>query len=89
MIENGMKLKICEKKCMNKESVILMKQTKKLSIEEGVLVRKTAKFKQIVLPQKFHYLVYSELHEKLADLGSERVLELARRRFYWPWMKLC
>ena len=62
MRENGMKLKICEKKCMNKESIILMKQTRKLSIEEGVLVRKMAKFKHIVLPQKFHYLVYSELH---------------------------
>ena len=87
MIENGMKLKICEKKCMNKEYIILMKQTKKLSIEEGVLVRKTAKFKQIVLPQKVYYLVYSELHEKLAHLVSERLLELARRRFYWQRMK--
>ena len=82
-----MKLKICEKKSMNKESIILMKQTKKLIIKEGMFVRKTAKFKQMVLPQKFYYLVYSELHEKLAHLGSERVLELARRRFYWPRMK--
>ena len=87
MIENGTKLRVYEKKAMNKMSLILLKQANKLSIEDGVLIRKTSKFKQIFLPEKFYDLVYSELHEKLAHLGSERVLELARRRFYWPKMQ--
>ena len=60
---------------------------KKLSIIDGMLMRKTASLTQIVLPQKFHRVVLVELHEKLAHLGAERVLELARKRFYWPRMK--
>ena len=64
-----------------------MKQLKKLTIENGILVQKTKTLKQAVLPKKFQSIVYSELHEKLAHLGSEKVLELARTRFYWPNMK--
>ena len=54
--------------------------------EDGVLIRKTAKYRQIVLPQQFHQLVYSELHEKMAHIGAERVINLAQQRFYWPHM---
>jgi hypothetical protein len=39
---------------------------------------------QIVLPKKLHWLVYEELYEKIGHLGADRVLELARARFYWP-----
>ena len=39
---------------------------------------------QVVLPQKFHRTVYRELHEEMGHLGVERVLALARKRFYWP-----
>jgi hypothetical protein len=28
--------------------------------------------------------VYEELYEKIGHLGADRVLELARARFYWP-----
>ena len=65
----------------------MLRQSSKLSIVDGVLVRKTNHWSQIVLPKKFHDLVYKELHVKLAHLGSERVLELARARFYWPHMQ--
>ena len=50
-------------------------------------MRSTKKYKQVVLPTKFHSIGYTELHGKLAHLGSECVLELARARFYWPKMK--
>ena len=33
-----------------------------------------------------HDIVYTELHEKMGHLGTEKVLDLARRRFYWPGM---
>ena len=66
---------------------VLFRQWKKLSItENGVLVRRADNFKQIVLPSSFHDFVYTELHQKMAHLGSDRVFELARRRFFWPHM---
>ena len=46
------------------------------------------RLKQVVLPEMYHSLVYSELHKKLAHLSSDRVLELARKRFYWPKMQI-
>ena len=72
---------------LSKESRLLMRNFSKLKMtEDGVLVRKTAKYRQIVLPQKFHQLVYSELHEKMAHVGPERVIDMAQQRFYWPFM---
>ena len=75
-----------DRKQFSRDTNILLKQLNKLSIENGVLVRKTKSLTQIVLPKKFHSIVYSELHEKLGHVGSEKVLELARTRFYWPRM---
>ena len=82
MVESGAKRRAAELKGTKKDVKILMKQWKKLVIENGVLTRKTTSFNQIVLPEKFHSMVYSELHEKLAHLGADRVLELAKKRFY-------
>lgn len=31
--------------------------------------------------------MYHELHEEMGHLGVERVLALARERFYWPYMR--
>ena len=42
---------------------------------------------QLVLPQKFKRLVYRELHEETGYLGVERVLALARERFFWINMR--
>lgn len=39
---------------------------------------------KIVLPQKLRRTVYRELHEEMGHLGVERLLALARERFYWP-----
>ena len=71
---------------MSHESKILMKSYAKLFIQDGVLMRRTEKFLQIVLPSDFHKLVHVELHEKMGHVGSEKVCELARQRFYWPKM---
>ena len=69
-----------------RDSRILMKSFSKLFIKNGVLMRQTMKYSQIVLPQEFHDMVYTELHVKMAHLGVEKVLGLARQRFYWPGM---
>ena len=65
---------------------LLFRQWKRLSLENGVLVRRTVRDNQIVLPETLHQLVFVELHQKMAHLGSEKVLDLARRRFFWPHM---
>ena len=83
----GSKPKQSEWKKLSVLSKILMRSFKKLRVrEDGVLVRETAKHKQIVLPAKFHPTVYVELHEKMAHVGAEKVLDLAQQRFYWPRM---
>ena len=41
----------------------------------------------MVLPKKYHKRVYGELHENMGHLGAERVTELAKERFYWPFMR--
>ena len=72
--------------CLNQKSKMLMQQFGKLSLDNSVLVRQTAKRKQIVLPAEFHEMIYKELHEKMAHLCSEKTIELAQQRFYWPYM---
>ena len=66
-----------EWKSLKPGSRLLMQQFKKLVIENGRLVRKTSTNTQIVLPEKFHKIVFSELHEKLAHLCAEKVIDLA------------
>ena len=68
------------------ESRVLMRSFGKMKIENGMLIRRTKKFSQIVLPEEFYKLVYIELHEKMAHLGVEKVVDLAQKRFYWPRM---
>ena len=72
---------------VSRASQLLFGQKKKLTFQNGVLVRKTISRTQIVLPKTFHSLVFEELHEKLGHLGPEKVVELARKRFYWPYMQ--
>ena len=87
IIDENLKVNKKIRKTLKKDSIVLLKQYKNLFIENGILFRITKNWKQIVLPVKFKSVIYSELHENLAHLGSERVLELARVRFYWPRMK--
>ena len=66
----------------------LLHEWNKLELDKhGLLRRKSGLKNQIVLPKKLHWLVYEELHEKMGHLGADRVLELARARFYWPHMQ--
>ncbi len=76
-----------EVKLLPKDSKTLLRQKWKLGIENNVLIRRTKTLRQIVLPECYHHLVYSELHEKLAHLGSEKTWDLARKRFYWANMQ--
>jgi hypothetical protein len=55
--------------------------------DDGILWRQSGQRKQLVLSEKYHPLVYRELHEEMGHLGAERVVDLARERFYWPHMQ--
>lgn len=66
----------------------LIRERRRLFInEDGILFRKTASRSQLVLPKKFHPMIYRELHEEVGHLGVERTLHLVRDRFYWPHMQ--
>ena len=55
----------------------------RIDAKTGILYHQT----EIVLPQNHRRRVFRELHEDMGHLGVERVLSLARERFYWPCMR--
>ena len=66
----------------------LLHEWKKLEISpDNILRRINGIHKQILLPKKYHRLVYKELHEEMGHLGSDKVVGLARQQFYWPYMQ--
>ena len=54
--------------------------------DSGILMRRTVRYQQVVLPKCYHQLVHKQLHEEMGHLGPEKVIELAQQRFYWPGM---
>ena len=77
-----------EWKSFPKRSKVLMQQFSKLKIRsDDVLVRKISGREQLVLPEQYHQLVFLKFHEKMGHLGVERVEELSRQRFYWPYTR--
>ena len=67
---------------------LLPHECQRLSIgSDGVLRRKRGTHDQIILPRKYHARVLRELHNNMGHHGSDRVLHLARDRFYWPRMQ--
>ena len=67
-------------------SKVMLHQFQKLSIEDCLLVQRTKKCRQLVLPEQYHRLIFRELHDNMGHLGPEKVEELVRQRFYWPYM---
>ncbi|KAL6468412.1 hypothetical protein MHYP_G00240890 [Metynnis hypsauchen] len=65
----------------------LMREWSKLCIENGILYRKTSHRRQFVLPSQYKQMVLKHLHNDMGHVGTERVISLARERFYWPFMK--
>uniref|UniRef100_A0A8C6LDR0 Gypsy retrotransposon integrase-like protein 1 n=1 Tax=Nothobranchius furzeri TaxID=105023 RepID=A0A8C6LDR0_NOTFU len=55
--------------------------------EHGVLWRKTARRKQLVLPEQHKARVLNELHDQMGHQGTDRTTSLIRDRFFWPYMQ--
>ena len=51
------------------------------------MFRRSGPYSQLVLPQKFHTVVFKELHQDMGHLGAPRVVQLARKCFFWPNME--
>lgn len=65
----------------------LLREWDRLHLENGILYRRTPERKQLVLPLQYQPTVLKHLHDRMGHVGTERVLHLARERFYWPHMK--
>ena len=69
------------------DTATMMHEWKRLHVgEDGILRRITINKEQLVVPQKWRSWVIDELHSKMGHLSTDRVLHLARDRFYWPHM---
>ncbi|KAK0131526.1 Retrovirus-related Pol polyprotein from transposon 412 [Merluccius polli] len=78
----------CGKQPQNNKIAGLARQKHKLHLsDDGLLYRETTNRLQLLLPQKYHQLVYKELHEDMGHLGVERMMNLIREHFYWPHMQ--
>ena len=78
----------CEERSgASKELKNLMNNLRKLSLHNGVLFRTWKGRKQLVLPKVYRPLVLQELHDSMGHIGSEKVMALVRRRFFWPYMQ--
>ena len=51
---------------------------KNLYLDGGIIKRQKGAYSQLVMPRKFHQIIFHELHVEMGHLGRER--------FYWPRM---
>uniref|UniRef100_A0A8P4K1F4 Gypsy retrotransposon integrase-like protein 1 n=1 Tax=Dicentrarchus labrax TaxID=13489 RepID=A0A8P4K1F4_DICLA len=65
----------------------LLHEWEKLHLKDVLLYRETSQRSQLVLPSQYRATVLKHLHDDMGHMGTERVLGLARDRFYWPYMK--
>ncbi|KAI3376240.1 hypothetical protein L3Q82_016744 [Scortum barcoo] len=55
--------------------------------DDGIPRRKTVYRNQLVVPESLKPLIYKHLHEEMGHLGADRMVALARERFFWPKMR--
>jgi hypothetical protein len=71
----------------NEKVRCLFNGLKFLRKENGILYRIAGRFKQLVLPEKYHNLVLTKLHDEMGHINSAKVMNHLRKRFYWPRMQ--
>ena len=65
----------------------LFREWKRLFLDaKNILHHKSGKTTQLVLPKRYHPMVFKELHQEMGHIGTDRVFNLARERFFWPCM---
>lgn len=76
-----------DKRQMGRETRRLVHEWNRLKIDNGILYRQTETRKQLVLPVKLKSFVLKQLHNDMGHVGADKVIQLARERFYWPFMQ--
>lgn len=85
---SGVRPSCQELRKLNAQSRCLLREWEKLEMDEnGVLWRKTANRKQLVLPDKHKITALKELHNQMGHQGIDRTVLLIRDRFFWPYMQ--
>lgn len=84
--ESNTKLTDDIRKTVNGDARKLLHEWSRLYFEDGLLYRRTNQRRQLVLPLKHRLIALKHLHDEMGHVGTERVLHLARERFYWPFM---
>ncbi|XP_032404830.1 uncharacterized protein LOC116710109 [Xiphophorus hellerii] len=74
------------RKTVGRDTQKLLHEWSKLRLENDLLYRFAGQKKQLVLPTKYRPLALKYLHNEMSHVGTEKVLHLARDRFYWPFM---
>ena len=85
--ENDTPLTEIDKERMDTYARRLLREWSRLYMENDLLYRKSAGRQQLVLPATYKWTVLTQLHNNMCHVGVEKVLSLARERFYWPFMK--
>lgn len=66
---------------MGRHTKRLLFEWNKLEVDNGILYR-TGQHRQLVLPEKLKLVVLRSLHNEMGHIGAEKVIQLARERFY-------
>lgn len=74
------------RKTVNRAARKLFHEWSRLYLSDGLLYRCTSERQQVVLPARYRPMVLRYLHDDMGHIDTERVLSLARVRFYWPYM---
>ncbi|KAJ8003957.1 hypothetical protein DPEC_G00153790 [Dallia pectoralis] len=85
----GQKPSQVERMAEGSNTLVLLKQWKRLVVCEGVLYRmrqdaKEGPTRQLVLPEALRKGVLAHMHEGHGHQGVERTFSLVRQRCYWP-----
>ncbi|KAI3370679.1 hypothetical protein L3Q82_007093 [Scortum barcoo] len=76
-----------EKRAMGRQTRRLLYEWNKLEVDNGILYQKTEQRRQLALPEQLKPLLLKSLHNDMGHVGADKVIHLARERFYWPYMQ--
>lgn len=76
-----------DKRQMTRDTRRLVHEWNKLKLEKGLLFRCAGQRKQLVVPEKLRKTILKHLHDDMGHVGADKVIHLARERFYWPFMQ--
>lgn len=72
-----------DKLSKNKSVRLLLSEWRHLHVDgDGILRRETAKRTQLVVPELMKSVTYKHLREEIGHLGADRMVALARERFF-------